>query len=149
MANFIPFFNKKKKTRLSYISKIFTKNISQNWKKFATKENSGSYPPQSFSNSGIAYPPNERFCFGEIFLDLKNIISTHTKDFPSKKKKAQICPILKKKVSKSPDEWNMNMKPHSMAMGGKSTKQDHALDSTLCWAHVYQTFSKAFVEDGR
>jgi len=45
---------------------------------------------------------------------------------------AQICQILKTKVSKSPDEYNMHVKPHSMAMGGKSTKQDHALDSTLC-----------------
>jgi hypothetical protein len=44
----------------------------------------------------------------------------------------QIRQIPKKKVPKSPDERNMRIKPHSMAMGGKSTKQDHALDSTLC-----------------
>ncbi len=61
------------------------------------------------------------------------------------KKMAQVCQIPKMKVSKSPDERNIHINSHSMAIGGKSTKQDHALDSTLCWAHAYQTFSKAFV----
>jgi len=45
MADFPPFFKKKEK-QLSYISKI-EKKISQNWKKFAKKENCRSYPPQS------------------------------------------------------------------------------------------------------
>jgi hypothetical protein len=48
------------------------------------------------------------------------------------KKMAQIGQILKKIVSTSPDEHNIHINPHSMAIGGKSTKQDHALDSTLC-----------------
>jgi hypothetical protein len=75
---------------------------------------------------------NQSFCFGENFpnFDLKNNNYNLYKGFPIKKM-AQICQILKKKVSKSPDERNMRVKPHSMAIGGKSTKQDHALDSTL------------------
>jgi len=37
----------------------------------------------------------------------------------STKKMAQICQTPKKKVSKPPDERNMRIKPHSMAIGGK------------------------------
>jgi len=53
----------------------------------ATKENGGSYPPQSSSNSGITYPPNQCFCFEEIFpnVDLKSIISTYIKGSSIKK----------------------------------------------------------------
>jgi len=85
MADFPPFFKKKDTVELHF--QIFPKNISQNWKKFATKENGGSYPPQSSSNSGITYRQNQCFCFGEIFpnFDLKNIISTYTKGSSIKK----------------------------------------------------------------
>ncbi len=126
-GEFYPILQPKKKTQLSYISKIFTNFFSQNWKKFATKENSGSYPPQSFSNSGIAYPPNQRFCFGEIFpnFDLKNIISTHTKDFLSKKKRPKFARFWKRKFpnrqmsgtwtwSHTPWQWAVNQPSRTM-----------------------------------
>jgi len=118
MADFTPFF---KKNTIELHFQIFHKNILQNRKIFTTIENGGSYPPQSSSNSGIAHPPNQHFCFGKIFpnFDIKNIISTYTKGFSTKKKMAQICQIPEKKVSKLPDERNMCIKPHSMAIGGK------------------------------
>jgi len=65
VADFIPFLRKRNAMELHF--QIFHKNISQNWKKFATKENVGSYPPQRSSNSGIAYPSNRRFCLGGNF----------------------------------------------------------------------------------
>ncbi len=87
MAGFPPLFQKKKKNVIELHLQIFHKNILQNWKTFTTKENGGSYPPQSLSNSGITYPPNQCFCFGEILpnFDLKNIISTYTKGSSIKK----------------------------------------------------------------
>jgi hypothetical protein len=58
--------SKKKNPQLSYISKFFTIFFAK-LKEIRHKENGGSYPPQSSSNSGIAYPANQRFCFGGNF----------------------------------------------------------------------------------
>jgi hypothetical protein len=52
----------KKENAIELHFQIFYKKFLQNLKKFATKEIGGSYPPQSLSNSGVAYPPNR--CFG-------------------------------------------------------------------------------------
>jgi len=63
VANIIPFFNAIE-LHFQFFTKTFRK-IERNSPQKKTVES--ILPKLSFSNSGLAYPPNQRFCFGGNF----------------------------------------------------------------------------------